>query len=385
MLIYHNWSKNRNVLYLGAAFFSLACFGVAHDLLVNIRQPFYLALIFNHITPIYLLPGPMLFFYIRGNLNDDHRLSRKDWLHFLPALYQFISIVPWILRPWMEKMEIANLLVRDLSQYRHIEFNMLFPTEYSFLFRPLHLLVYVIWSAVLLWRFRPERSKEYRIPDHLLLINHRWMRILLASLFLTCFFYLLLSFQLLTGNTYAILHSTGKYQLLVGIFFFLSTGLLLFFPDVLYGLPRVKNVASPHIFSERAPGVTETPFINPESSQLKELSNRILTYMETDHPFVRYEFSINDLAEAMDVPLNQISWCLNRVMDIKFTTFRMNYRVGFARKLLEEGKAKEMTIEAVGNMAGFSSRSSFYVAFKEITGMTPSEYLDKVNASGLQN
>lgn len=384
LLVYHNWSKNRNVLYLGITFFCLAIFGVAHDLLVNIRHPFYLALILNHVTPVYLLAGPTLYFYIRGNLNDDHRLTRKDWLHFIPAILQLISILPWIFRPWSEKIQIANILIQDISQYHHIDFNMLFPTPYIFMFRPLQLLMYVFWSAVLLWRFRPERSKEFRIPDRLLLINHRWMWVLLTSLFLTCFFYLLLAVQLLTGNAYAILGSTNEVQLLTGIFFFLSAGLLLFFPDVLYGLPRVKSIEPSQADVETVANKTETAVLNVETSQLKELSNRILAYMEHNRPYTRYEFSINDLAEALDVPLNQVSWCLNRVMDIKFTTFRMKYRVAFAKQLLEDGKTREMTIEAVGNMAGFSSRSSFYAAFREIAGMTPTEYLDKVNAASVQ-
>jgi AraC-like DNA-binding protein len=384
LLVYHNWGKNRNVLYLGISFFSLAFYGVAHDLLVNIRHPFYLALILNHITPVYLLAGPMLYFYIRGNLSDENRLTRKDSVHFIPAIFQLISILPWIFKPWSEKIHIANILIQDISQYHSIDFNMVFPTAYNFLFRPLHLLMYVIWSAVLLWRFRPERSLEFRIPDRLLLINHRWMRVLLTSLFLTCFFYFVLAVQLLTGNAYAILGSTNEVQLLTGIFFFLSAGLLLFFPDVLYGLPRVKNIEQPQADVESLPNKTEIPVLNAESAQLKELSNRILAYMEHNRPYTRYEFSINDLAEALDVPLNQVSWCLNRVMDIKFTTFRMKYRVAFAKQLLEDGKTREMTIEAVGNIAGFSSRSSFYTAFKEIAGMTPTEYLEKVNAASTQ-
>jgi AraC-like DNA-binding protein len=384
LLVYHNWGKNRNVLYLGITLFSMACFGLAHDLLVNIRHPVYLALILNHITPVYLLAGPMLFLYIRGNLNDDHRLSRKDWVHFIPALVQLISISHWIFRPWSEKVEIAQLLIQDLSQYKKIDFNLFFPPGFSLLFRPIHLLIYVIWSAVLLWRFQPLRSREFRIPDHLLLINHRWMRVLLTSLFLTCIFYLLLAFQLLTGNADAVLSNDNVVKLLAGVFFFLSAGLLLFFPDVLYGLPRVKNTDRPEAAAEKMTEVTEASVISVESVQLKELSSRILTYMDNQRPFTRYEFSINDLAEALDVPLNQVSWCLNRVMDIKFTTFRMKYRVAFAKQLLEDGKTREMTIEAVGNMAGFSSRSSFYTAFKEIAGMTPTEYLDKVRSEGPQ-
>jgi AraC-like DNA-binding protein len=384
LLISYNWSKNRNVLYLGATFFSLACFGMAHDLLVNIQDPFFLALILNHSTPIYLVAGPMLFFYIRGNLNDDHRIFRKDLFHFLPAILQLIGIIHWIFKPWAEKLAISQLLIQDISQFDQIEFNILFPTEYNLLLRPLHLLVYVLWSAVLLWRFRTQRFQDFHIPDRLLQINHRWMWVLLTSLFLTCIFYLLLAFELLTGNAAVILYRSGILQLLSGSFFFISAGLLLFFPDVLYGLPRVRNIKNTDV-SPAAETVQESIPQHSEMDQLTELSNRIRQYMETSRPYTQFEFSINELAEALDVPLNQVSWCLNRVMDVKFTTFRMSYRVEYAKQLLEQGKAREMTIEAVGNLAGFSSRSTFYAAFKEITGLTPTEYLEKVTVDLTDN
>lgn len=37
-----------------------------------------------------------------------------------------------------------------------------------------------------------------------------------------------------------------------------------------------------------------------------------------------------------------------------------------------------MTIEAIGQQAGFASKSSFFTAFKEATGQTPQQYLSEM-------
>jgi AraC-like DNA-binding protein len=45
---------------------------------------------------------------------------------------------------------------------------------------------------------------------------------------------------------------------------------------------------------------------------------------------------------------------------------------------LNEAKYSQLTIDGVAQMVGFTSRSSFYNAFKEKMGITPSEYLKEI-------
>ncbi|NJM94806.1 MAG: helix-turn-helix domain-containing protein [Cytophagales bacterium] len=51
-----------------------------------------------------------------------------------------------------------------------------------------------------------------------------------------------------------------------------------------------------------------------------------------------------------------------------------HHRVEQAQRLLRHPAHKHLKIEAIGQMAGFSSRSSFYAAFKAKTGLSPSAY-----------
>ncbi len=43
--------------------------------------------------------------------------------------------------------------------------------------------------------------------------------------------------------------------------------------------------------------------------------------------------------------------------------------------MITDGKANEMTLEAIGLLSGFSSRNTFLLAFKKIGGTTPQAFL----------
>jgi transcriptional regulator GlxA family with amidase domain len=58
---------------------------------------------------------------------------------------------------------------------------------------------------------------------------------------------------------------------------------------------------------------------------------------------------------------------------------RTKYRVEHAKEILTNGDVSVNTIESMGFMSGFSSKSSFFAAFREVTGITPNEYYREHN------
>jgi AraC-like DNA-binding protein len=61
-----------------------------------------------------------------------------------------------------------------------------------------------------------------------------------------------------------------------------------------------------------------------------------------------------------------------------FLEYLNGYRIREAKMLLKEqnegGEYAHYTVQAIGEMVGFGSRSVFYEAFKQIVGVSPSEY-----------
>ena len=55
----------------------------------------------------------------------------------------------------------------------------------------------------------------------------------------------------------------------------------------------------------------------------------------------------------------------------------MRWRIRYAQELIDAGKDKIITLEAIGLESGFQSRTTFFVNFKEIVGESPSAYAER--------
>jgi len=73
-----------------------------------------------------------------------------------------------------------------------------------------------------------------------------------------------------------------------------------------------------------------------------------------------------------------ITFGINTVFKKNFRLFLNEYRIKEAQRLFSASDAGKYKIEAVGNEVGFKSPNAFRRAFTEITGVSPSFYLNSM-------
>jgi transcriptional regulator GlxA family with amidase domain len=156
---------------------------------------------------------------------------------------------------------------------------------------------------------------------------------------------------------------------------------MLISPELLYGIPKVNRKkielfkSGNNYLTKRIKVTIEKPFTKEENPEMNELANLILNYLITEKPFVDSKFSLDDLAKQLDVPKHHIYYCFKSILNTKFTTLRSQLRVEFAKELLISGQLEQLSMEGIWSKTGFSSRTNFFVTFKEITGLTPLEFV----------
>jgi AraC-like DNA-binding protein len=360
LIAMYNWKVQKNALYIGGILVILSTYALSHYFSDPSQSDFSLALFYGTLSPLWLLPGPLLYFYFRSVIHPDKIWnSWKDLLHFIPSMIHLANITPYLLSPFSYKLFVAHAIHQDLNNIQVFNINAFYSFQFAFLSRPIHLIVYLVWCSILFFRQKNWESQKMRI----------WLISFIICLFLTTSAYLAVAFQLFQTSFQINLIDTNPVYLSSGIaYIFLPVALILFFPEVIYGLPQVQN----------EPKTEKLPLNPVEFASYEDLTRKIEYYLKTEKPYLNSSFELADVAIALGASQKQISFACKHILNQKFTDLRTHLRVTHAKELLQKGIAENLTVDAIGSNSGFKSRSTFYEAFKSETGMTPSQYLESL-------
>ncbi len=117
-------------------------------------------------------------------------------------------------------------------------------------------------------------------------------------------------------------------------------------------------------------------------SGLKEIQaerylKKLITYVETNKPYLDRDLTIHDLSGKTGIPRHHITQVLNGNYGRNFFTFINEYRVKEVIDRFSDPKCDHFTILAIAFDAGFNSKTTFNSFFKNQTGLTPSEFREK--------
>lgn len=109
--------------------------------------------------------------------------------------------------------------------------------------------------------------------------------------------------------------------------------------------------------------------------ECKRLIKVLDKIMKTQRPYTNPELKSADLATMAGSTGHALSFLFNQYMQKSYYDYVNEYRVEEFKRLVAEGDSVKYTLSAMASMCGFSSRASFFRHFKNITGVTPAEYL----------
>jgi len=383
ILVYFNARKFTTSIYLGIFFFLISLYGFIQNSILYSKSVFLVAFVFIDIGFLSYLTGPMLYWYFRSTLTDNSRIKKNDLWHLLPMLIFLFATLPHMLTPWTYKMEIAAQIVKDsnfLGDFNDVLLYQIFPKVAVFLSRPILILGYAFWSAVLFFNYVKHKKVSSVFANQKYMI--KWLTVLLVFIFISVLSQLVLltrvfslgeTHMFFTFNVLNVLSGVGLAGLLISPFFF---------PGILYGLPRPPE-------PEEASGNADLM-----NEPLQEEAKKISSKFEADYidficeqtekcmveyqPYLQQDFNLAQLSMLVKIPVHHLAYYFREVKMQTFSDYRNEWRVEHAKNLIKEGKSSDLTLEAIGILSGFSSRNTFLNAFKKAEGISPQAFLLQV-------
>jgi len=119
-----------------------------------------------------------------------------------------------------------------------------------------------------------------------------------------------------------------------------------------------------------------------DEDKMSDLMQRVFIVMESNEEIYSPDFSLPRLAELVADKRNNVSEVINQRYKTNFNGLLNEYRIKEAcRRFNNTDQYGNLTIEAVGQSVGFKSRSAFSIVFKQIVGLSPSDYLHQVRSN----
>ena len=384
ILLIFNAGKYRSTLLLGGFFFLISLYTFTQWVISDSHSVLLWTIFYIHPASLYYLCGPLLYWYIRSVLNDRTTFRKRDLWHFIPAALYLLSTIPYLLLPLDEKTSNAALLATDFTTLRHIRASLLYNLIHPgliYLSRPLFLLGYTLWSAGLFLQFALRHQKR-TVFSHQRYMFY-WLILLLAFVFL-------LTASNLTALAEAYLLQDIRAYMAQNLLHLISgiglTGLLislLLFPSILYGMPRIPDASRGYSLRERLPlsadvlaNAAPENFVKSgfETEYLDQIGLKIDLCMEELKPYLQQDCNLAYLAKLTSIPAHHLAYYFREIKKQPFTDYRNIWRIQHAKALIMDGKNKELTLEAIGLLSGFSTRNTFYTAFKKLEGESPSSF-----------
>lgn len=304
---------------------------------------------------------PLLYLHVKYLLSDHQKFDYRDFWHFLPMLINILLHSNFLILSGEEKIEI----IRNQNDYYRIvgiigdEIIAIQGMVYSFLvLRRLH---------------RYGKNIEHFQSS----VNKTTLKVLVVGTSLTLVSWLIgtvgihLDFFQIKVNVDLFMY---VYLILVLVIYFISY-MSLKTPEMYKLNNELMDMeeGSEEALMENSK-YKPLELIKEQDEKTQELLDRLEVFMMEEKPFIDADLGLQDLADRLEITRHQLSNLINQQHHMNFYEFVNSHRVMEVKSLMEDPKNKNIKLMSLAYDAGFNSKSSFNRIFKQIAGMTPSQY-----------
>jgi AraC-like DNA-binding protein len=322
-----------------------------------------------NIIPLYFYP---IFIIYALEILQEKVHHRGKWiLLFLPSLITFVYIG-------------SDLFISHHYDQARLEHLYNFPTlGYHLLSKgfPIVFLIAFVWLIKRLNTYTVNIKERYSFIEP---IELSW---LIRSTWIYIFITIISLLGVITSQLQILPVTSHVVCSVVGVFMFFAIFYVSFHGIKQYNIADYygEKASSSNIISniETASEIPDTNApIKYKTSTLTEseqqlIFEKIIQLFDEKKLYQEPKLQLSDVADALNVSTHILSQTINATSGKPFYDFVNSYRVRHLQKLLEDPSQQKFTILSMGFESGFNSKASLNRVFRQDTGLSPSEYLER--------
>lgn len=373
------------LIYIGiflAAFLSLLLFTKrsreAHDYLlvswlaINALHLFFYYYDFNYQNQRYeelkiagalltYLSAPLLYLYVCSLVLPQKFRLRKYWYHALPFLIVLGSMYyyEWFVDPNM--LGVAKGFIQtDGRTVFYVAYYGLVLAFFSFL--------YPMLSLYLLFKHKNRIKNEFSSIEQ---INMNWLRYWIILSIIGFW----ISFIIIWAGSFRWIDFVTSFQTVASLIT-VNIAVIGF-----YGLKQTTIFSTPQFGPSATPSATNSSKYKSSTmsnDESKQYLARLQLHMKKQKPYLSSQLSLEMLAGQLGMTKHDLSQLINEQLEVNFFTFINQYRVDEFKERLKDPAFENFTLLGIAIETGFNSKSSFNQIFKNLEGLTPSQYKKQI-------
>jgi AraC-like DNA-binding protein len=358
-------SNNAINIYLVMVFVSVGTRHLTYGLSFLIDTAYLDKLIIDS-NRFFVLLIPIVYLYFKKMVFPKVFFLLKDSLHFIVPILFFITI-SYI------KIDGPENVNSTIFAFCIFAIFVIYVCAYCFL--SFSLLNKEVWT----------KKKDFKIKSRLF---HNWTKFL--------FLFLILASIRAVISVYLKIHNenfVSDYDFLwvSAVFWIPIYFKILLSPEILYGYNALNSIIKKDKISSLHFDFwdmnSKNTIDNLQHNKLKSIvETNILEYISKieekrfcHETFKTFKFTVSDFARTLNIPASHLSYLFKYHCNISFSDFKKSIRIRHSIDLIQSGYLDTNTLESLAKNIGFSTYTSFYTSFKEITGKPPREYVEQLN------
>ncbi|MFP3597805.1 AraC family transcriptional regulator [Chryseobacterium sp. SIMBA_029] len=149
---------------------------------------------------------------------------------------------------------------------------------------------------------------------------------------------------------------------------------------------KVKILADVETYKQEGSKVQNTEMINQKSIESvpvidegdEKLFEKLESMMENEKMFQKTNLNISMLSTSLNINYTHLSRVIRCKGYQNFSNYLNEHRINYVKTLINESNLQKVTLMYIYTEAGFSNQATFNRVFKSIEGITPSEYINRI-------